>query len=64
MGFLTGSRADIDKALRAMNAYVPNKMAHLPLVLLRSPADGSWVRLFGLMGTKDLLEEYRKASAR
>lgn len=62
--FLTGSRADIDRVLRAMNAYIPNKMAHYPLVELRSPSDGSWVRLFGLMGTKDLIEEHRKASSR
>lgn len=61
--FLTGSRADVDQALRALNAYVPNKMAHFPLVLMRSPVSGNWVRLYGLMGTKDLLEEYRKASA-
>ena len=62
--FLTGSRADVELALRALNAYVPNKMAHYPLILMRSPADGTWVRLFGLMGTKDLVEEYRKATVR
>jgi protein SCO1/2 len=62
--FLTGSRADIDAVLRAMNAYIPNKMAHFPLVEMRSPADGSWVRLYGLMGTKDLLEEYRNVPVR
>ena len=62
--FLTGSRADVELALRALNAYVPNKMAHYPLVLMRSPADGTWVRLFGLMGTKDLVEEYRKVTVR
>lgn len=60
--FLTGSRADIELVLRALDAYIPNKMAHYPLVEMRSPADGSWVRLFGLMGTKDLIEEYRKVS--
>jgi protein SCO1/2 len=60
--FLSGSREDVDKALKAMNAYVPNKMAHLPLVLIRTPGQGTWVRLYGLMGTKDLIEEYRKAA--
>ena len=62
--FLTGTRTDIDLVLKALDAYIPNKMSHYPLVEMRSPADGTWVRLFGLMGTKDLLEEYRKVAPR
>jgi hypothetical protein len=37
---------------------VANKMYHLPLTLIRSPAsDGSWVRIKGLMGAADLQDE-------
>ena len=55
--FLSGSRADIDAVMRAFDAYVANKMYHLPLTLIRSPADGSWFRIKGLMGAADLQEE-------
>ncbi len=55
--FLSGSRADIDSVMRAFDAYVSNKMYHLPLTLIRSPADGSWARIKGLMGAADLQHE-------
>jgi len=58
--FLTGSRADIDKVMHAFNAYIPNKMYHYPLVLIRNPKDGKWVRIFGLTSTSELLNEYKK----
>jgi protein SCO1/2 len=61
--FLTGSRADINKVMRAFNAYMPNKMSHLPLNFIRSPKDGKWIRLFGLMSSRDLLNEYQKAGS-
>ncbi len=58
--FLTGSRGDIDKVLKAFNAYTPNKMSHLPLILLKSRSDTDWVRINGLIRTTDLLREYEK----
>ena len=58
--FLTGSRADIDKVMHAFNAYISNKMYHYPLVLIRNPKDGKWVRIFGLTSTSELLNEYKK----
>ena len=60
--FLTGSREDIDKVMTAFGAYSQNKMSHYPLTLIRSPRDGSWIRLFGLMGTVELMSEVRKAN--
>jgi protein SCO1/2 len=57
--FLTGSRADIDKVMYAFNAYIPNKMSHYPLTLIRSPADGKWTRIFGLMSSSEFMTEYR-----
>lgn len=56
--FLTGSRTDIDQVMRAFNAYIPDKMSHYPLNLIRSPKDGSWVRLFGIASSKEFMEEY------
>lgn len=59
--FLTGKREDIDRAMNAFNAYIPNKMSHYPLTLIRTPHSGSWVRIFGLMSTSEFLEECGKA---
>lgn len=56
--FLTGSRGDIDKVMRAFNAYIPDKMSHYPLNLIRSPKDGTWVRLFGIMSSREFMNEY------
>lgn len=58
--FLTGSRADIDTVMHAFNAYIPNKMSHFPLTLIRSSRDGQWIRIFGLMGSSDFVNECRK----
>ena len=59
--FLTGSREDIGAVMRAFDAYVPNKMGHLPVTFLRQ-RDGRWVRIYGLIGTAELLAEYRKVA--
>ena len=60
--FLTGSRADIDQVMKAFSAYIPNKMYHYPLTLIRSPKDGRWTRIFGLMSSSELMAEYRKVT--
>ena len=62
--FLTGSRGDIDKVMRAFNAYIPDKMSHYPLNLIRSPKDGSWVRLFGILSSREFLEEYQTVAGK
>ena len=58
--FLTGSRADIDKVMHAFNAYIPDKMSHYPLNIIRNPKDGSWVRLFGILSSKEFLAEFNQ----
>ena len=58
--FLTGSRSDIDKVMRAFDAYIPNKMYHYPLNLIRNPKDGKWIRIFGLTSTSEFMNEYKK----
>jgi protein SCO1 len=62
--FLTGSREDIDTVLHAFNAYVPNKMSHLPLTLIRPPLGGSWVRITGLMSSAEFMTEFKKAGSK
>jgi protein SCO1/2 len=62
--FLTGSKDDIEKVANALNAYASNKMYHLPLALLYSPSDNKWVRIYGLIGTSDLISEYEKVVRR
>jgi protein SCO1 len=59
--FLTGSRSDIDKVMNAFNAYIPNKMSHYPLTLIRTPADGKWIRIFGLLSSSEFVDECKKA---
>ena len=59
--FLTGSRADIDRVMRSFNAYIPDKMSHYQLTLIRSPKDGKWVRIKELIGGSDLLAECKEA---
>lgn len=62
--FLTGSRADITKVMIAFNAYIPDKMSHYPINLIRTGKDGSWVRLFGIMSSREFLDEYLLAVRR
>lgn len=59
--FLTGSRRDIDRVMSAFDAYFRDKMDHKPLTFIRSPKDGSWIRLYGLLSGIDFLDEYKKA---
>ncbi len=56
--YLTGSREDIDKVTKAFDAYVQDKMSHYPLTLIRSPDGSKWVRIYGLVGTSELMQEY------
>jgi hypothetical protein len=39
-------------------------MSHLPLALLHSSADKRWLRIYGLIGTSDLVAEYEKMAGR
>lgn len=58
--FFTGRREDVDTVMRAFNAYIPNKMSHYPLTLIRDPKSGKWVRLFGMMSSSEFVAECRK----
>jgi protein SCO1/2 len=58
--FLTGTREDIFAVMRAFDAYVPNKMSHYPITFLRAPGQEKWVRIYGLLSTKELTMEYEE----
>ena len=62
--FLTGTRADIDAVMKAFNAYIPDKMSHYPLNFIRSPKDGKWVRLYGIMSSREFMSEYMSVAGK
>jgi protein SCO1/2 len=62
--FLTGTRRDIDKVMLAFSAYVPDKMSHMPLTFIHAPKRDQWVRLYGVLSSKDLLKEYELATGK
>ena len=62
--FLTGSREDIALVLRALDAEVPDKMAHKPIYLIRGSQSDQWVRIYGLVSGSDLMEELRRVETR
>ncbi len=59
--FLTGSRTDIEKAMLAFHAYVPNKLYRSPLTFIKPAGDSSWIRLFGLLSDSEFILECKKA---
>jgi protein SCO1/2 len=59
--FLTGSRRDIERVMTAFDAYFRDKMDHKPLTFIRSPKDGQWIRLYGLLSGIDFVDEYKLA---
>jgi protein SCO1/2 len=63
--FLTGNTGDIRKVLAAFDVNsTADKMYHLPLALLHSQKNQKWVRIYGLIGTSDLMAEYKEMLGR
>ncbi|HEY6096610.1 MAG TPA: SCO family protein [Candidatus Deferrimicrobium sp.] len=60
--FLTGTREDIDRVMRAFDSYIPDKMNHKQETFIRERSTGRWVRIKGLIGTTDLMSEIGKAN--
>jgi protein SCO1/2 len=57
--FLTGSREEINRVLKAFDATITDKMSHEPLYLLHGPQSDDWVRIKGLTWSADLMNELR-----
>lgn len=62
--FLTGSKEDIALVLKALDASIVDKMSHFPLYILRGPNSDEWVRIKGLIGQADLMNELRRLQNR
>ena len=61
--FLTGTKGDIEhviRAFRALSVFSYNKMDHYPLIIMKSPSRDDWVRIYGLIGTTELMREYEE----
>ena len=58
--FLTGSREDINRVLKSLDATLVDKMSHEPLYILHAPHSDDWVRIKGLLNKGDLLNELRR----
>lgn len=59
--FLTGSRDDVSKVLRAFDAAYTgnNKMYHKSLTFMRSEPGANWIRIEGLLGKNEIISEYK-----
>lgn len=57
--FLTGSPGDVERVLRAFDAWWGSKATHRPVTLLRRRGAREWVRLEGLGGGAALAEQAR-----
>lgn len=44
---VTGPRPDVERLLRALDAYTPDRFAHAPLVIIGDDARGVWTRING-----------------
>lgn len=58
--FLTGSREDINRVLKSLDADVIDKMSHEAVYLLKAPHSDDWVRIKGLLNKGELLSELRR----
>jgi protein SCO1/2 len=58
--FLTGGLSEIIAAQKAFDAYRGSKMSHDPVTFLRASTGAPWVRLYGIAGAADVVEEYRE----
>jgi protein SCO1 len=62
--FLTGSRENIQRVMRAFSAYTKVKMGFYPLVFIYMPHKRQWVQLEGYLPVDELIGEYRKIDDR
>ena len=57
--FLTGSPQDVERVLRAFDAWPGSKASHRAVTLLRRPGQHGWVRLEGLGSGAALADQVR-----
>jgi protein SCO1/2 len=52
---LTGEPADVEKLLRALGVYTPNRFSHAPLILVGNAATNRWTRANGLLPPAEIV---------
>ncbi len=57
---VTGAKAEVDRLLKALQAFSADKWDHSPLVLIGNEANGQWLRANGLAPPETLLEAIAK----
>jgi cytochrome oxidase Cu insertion factor (SCO1/SenC/PrrC family) len=62
--FVTGSKVDIDHLLRALGAYVANKVDHTPMMLIGNDPSSFWTRAYGLAPASTIVKAITDASDR
>jgi len=60
--FLTGQKSTVAQVQKAFDAYYAgnNKMYHQPYTYLRANKGSQWIRISGLLSSKELISEYNK----
>ncbi|MFQ5719443.1 MAG: SCO family protein [Acidobacteriota bacterium] len=51
---VTGAKPDVDRLLKALKVFTPDKEDHSPIALVGNDAAGRWTRLWGLAPPDDL----------
>jgi protein SCO1/2 len=51
---VTGAKPEVDKLLKALKVFTPDKTDHSPIVLVGDDARGEWTRVWGLAPPADL----------
>lgn len=54
--FLTGDRAEVERALRKLGQFVEDKSDHSNVVLIGNDRTGLWKKAFGLARSEDLIQ--------
>src|SRR5262245_2711156 len=62
--FVTGSKQDIDRLLKALGAYAPDPAGHSAMVLIGNEHARYWIRSYGLASPSALKRLITEASAR
>jgi len=61
---LTGEPKDVERLLKGLGVYTPNRFSHAPILLVGDGASGRWLRANGLAAPEDVQAMIRRVSAR
>jgi protein SCO1 len=59
---VTGSKAELDKLLRALGGYTAQKEDHTPTVLIGDAQRNKWTRVYGVARYAQLADAIRQLS--